>query len=124
MVARSALRVLDDRRHVADEQPHVVILDALRFVAQVVAALIDRHDLKTLRQRRHLVTPGVPEVGEAVNHHDERPLAERRVVNLHAALRDGVAVRHAIEHVGLLGLDAHREREHENKSRQRDGGEC
>ena len=36
----------DHRRHVADEQPHVVVLDALRLVAQVVAALIDRDHLE------------------------------------------------------------------------------
>jgi hypothetical protein len=103
--------------------PHVVILDALGFVAEVVAALIDRHDLEILRQRRHLVTPGVPEVREAVNHHHQRALAKRRIVNLHAAFRDGVAVRHAIEDVGLLGRHGRRDREHDNESGQRGDGE-
>ena len=101
-----ALEMADDRRDVADEQAHVVVLDARRLVAQVVAALIDGHDLEAIRQRRHLMPPRVPEVGEAVNHDDERGgaglfRAERGVVNLHAALRDGVAVRDAIEDVGL-----------------------
>ena len=35
--------------------------------------------------------PRVPEVRKPVDHHDERALAERRVVNLHAALGHGVA---------------------------------
>ena len=43
--------VLDHRDHIADQQADVVVLDARRLVAQVVAALIDRHDLKPIRQR-------------------------------------------------------------------------
>ncbi|MNC96708.1 hypothetical protein D3C83_141540 [compost metagenome] len=59
-----------------------------------------------------------------MNHYDQRTLAERRVVNLHAVAGHGVAVRHAVEHVGLPGLHGRREREHENESGQRDGGDC
>ena len=83
--------VLDDRDHVADEQAHVVVLDAGRLVAEVVAALIDRHHLETIRQPFHLAAPRVPVVGEAVDHDHERPGAQAGVVDLHA-VRVGVAV--------------------------------
>ena len=36
------------------------------------------------RQSLHLMAPRVPIVGEAVNHDDQRALAQRSVVNLHA----------------------------------------
>src|ERR1051326_4802044 len=49
--------------------------------------------------RVHLLPPGVPEVGEAVDHDDERTAAERRVVDLHAVLRGRVPVFDAIENV-------------------------
>ena len=95
-----APEMADHRRDVADEQADVVVLDAFGFVTQVVAALIDRHHLKAIRQRLHLMTPRVPEVRKAVDHHDERALAERRVVNLHS-LRFGVAVFDAVIQVGV-----------------------
>ena len=76
MTALSLLEVLDHRRDVADELLDGVVLDALRLVALVVAAQVDGHDLEVLRQDRHLVAPGVPVVGEAVQHHHQRPLAE------------------------------------------------
>ncbi len=41
-----AAEMADHGGDVADEQAHVVVLDALRLVAQVVAALIDRDDLE------------------------------------------------------------------------------
>src|SRR6516165_7533385 len=59
-----ASEMADHRLDIADEQAHVVALDALRLVAQVVAALIDRHHLKSIGQRRHLIAPAVPEVWE------------------------------------------------------------
>jgi hypothetical protein len=67
MVALSLPSDFDDGSDVAHEQPHVVVLDALRLVAQVVAALIDGNDLVLVGQRFHLFAPGVPEIGEAVD---------------------------------------------------------
>jgi hypothetical protein len=50
-----------------------------------------------------------------VDHHDERPLAERRIVNLDVTLRDRVSVRHAIEYIRRLAG--------ESRAQQQAGGE-
>ena len=54
-----------------------------------------------------------------MNHHDERALAERRVVDLHASLGDGIAVCHTVEDVALAGehavCRARRQRERQTK---------
>jgi hypothetical protein len=78
---------------IADEQSHIIILDAFRFIAQVVSALVDCHDIVVFGQSIHLFSPRVPEVGKAVDHHDQCIflVAERCVVNLHA-VAIGVAV--------------------------------
>ena len=89
---------------------HVVIFDAFGLVAQVVAALIDGDALKLVRKRRHLVAPRVPEIRKPVDHHDQRTLAEARVVNLHAV---GIGVS-----VGDAGLDIGRVRDRREKRKQ------
>src|SRR6185503_501750 len=67
-----APEMADDGCDVADEQTHVIALDSGWLVAQVIATLIDRDDQESIRERRHLMPPRVPEVGEAVNHDDQR----------------------------------------------------
>ena len=67
------LEVLDDGLHVANEFFHSVVFDPLRLVAFVIASLIDRHDLKLLRQGWYLVSPGVPVVGKTMNQYQQRP---------------------------------------------------
>jgi hypothetical protein len=47
----------DHGDHVANQKPHVVILDALRFIAQVVSALVNRDGLEAVRQTFHLLAP-------------------------------------------------------------------
>ncbi len=92
---------LDDGDHVAHQQSHVVILDALGLVAQVVAALIDGDALEFIGQRLHLVAPRVPEIGKAVDHDDQRAAAEARVMNLDA-VGIGITVFHAGFDVGRV----------------------
>ena len=106
-----ASEVADNRGDVRHEQAHIVALHALRLVAQVATTLVDRHDLKRVRERRHLVSPGIPEVWKAMNHHDQRSSAERRIVNLHAALRYGVSMRHPVEDILLLAVSGWQEQQ-------------
>ena len=82
--------MLDHGDHVADELVGRVVLDALGLTAQVVAALVDRHDVEVLRKLGHLGTPGIPEVGEAVDHDDQGVFlaAQAYVVDLDAARID------------------------------------
>ena len=82
--------MIDDREHVADELHGLVVLDTLRLVAEVVAALVDRHDVVLPGQGRHLRPPRVPEVGESVDHHDQRIilLPQADVMDLHPARID------------------------------------
>ena len=79
--------MLDDRDHVADQLVGLVVFDALGLTAQVVAALVDRHDMEVFRELGHLGAPGIPEVGEAVDHDDQRILfaAQADIVNLDPA---------------------------------------
>ncbi|MCG3163845.1 MAG: hypothetical protein JMDDDDMK_05297 [Acidobacteria bacterium] len=104
-----AAQMLDHGDHVAHQQSHVVILDALRLVGEVVAALVNRHDVIIGRQRLHLVAPRIPEIGEAVDHHDQWVflVAERGVMNLHSA-GVGVAVFDALLDV-IVGGERGRE---------------
>ncbi len=121
MVALSLPEVLDHRRDVADQQAHVVVLDALRLVAQVVAALIDGDHLVLVGQPFHLVAPRVPEVGEAVDHHHQRTLAEGGVVDLHPAFGRGVAVLDAVVEVGVGGARGHGDGEADGERAGEDG---
>ena len=49
---------------------HVVILNACGLVAEVIAASIHRSDGVVSGQCVHLMAPGIPKIGEAVNEHD------------------------------------------------------
>ena len=86
-----AAEVFDDGGDVGYQQAHVVVFGAFGLVAQVVAAEVDGGDLVLRGEGFHLVAPGVPEIGEAVDHDDERALAGGDVVDLDA-VRVGVAV--------------------------------
>jgi hypothetical protein len=65
--------VADHRGNVADQIGHVVGCRIGRGIAVVVAALIHGEHPKAVGQPRHLVTPGIPVVGKAVNEHHQRP---------------------------------------------------
>ena len=80
--------VADHRHHVGDQQRHAVVLGAFGAVTEVVAPLVDGDDLELVLQPGHLVTPGVPVIGEAVDHHDQRTLTRRGVVDLDAVVLD------------------------------------
>src|SRR5262249_499676 len=92
-------QMLDYGNDVAGEESHVIVLYALRFVAQVVAALVDGHALIFVGEPVHLLAPRVPMVGKTVNHHDQRPAAAGNIVNLHA-IRIGVPFFHARFEIG------------------------
>jgi hypothetical protein len=79
--------VADEPRHVVHQLADAVVFDARGLVAQVVAAQVGRDDVETLAERGELVTPRVPEFGEAVQQQDERVarLARLRVVQPHVA---------------------------------------
>ena len=62
------------------------------LVAPVVAALVDGDDFEIALERRHLIAPRVPEVGEAVDHDHERAVADARVMDLDA-VAVGMAAR-------------------------------
>ena len=81
--------MLDHGDHVAHQQADVVVLYALGLVAEVIAALVNGDTLILIGQPFHLVTPCVPVIGKAVNHHDQRPAAHGGVMNLHS-IRVGV----------------------------------
>src|SRR5205807_2054481 len=79
--------------HVVNQSAHAVVLDALRLVAQVVAAHVRRDDAEALAEGRQLMTPRIPAFGEAVEQDDE-PFAAPAfgVVQTHIAdLRVAVA---------------------------------
>src|SRR5262249_9416183 len=95
-------QMLDYGNDVAYEERHVVVLNSLRFIAQVVAALVDGHALIFVGESFHLLAPRVPIVGKTVNHHDQRSAADGCVVNLHA-IRIGVPFFHARFEIGSAG---------------------
>ena len=60
--------------------------EAVRLRRQVVAAQVGRDDAEArLHERRDLLPPAVPELREAVQQDDERPVAGLDVVQLHVA---------------------------------------
>ena len=63
-------QVTNNRYHIRHQQPHVVGLDAFRFVAQVVTALINCNNAIAILETLHLMTPAVPEVREPMDHHN------------------------------------------------------
>ena len=83
--------VADEPQHVGRQQLELVAGHAFRLVALTVAAQVRRDDLEALGQGRDLAPPGVPELREAVQQHDERALACRHVVEAHfSGLREAV----------------------------------
>ena len=99
--------VFDDGLDIADELVECVVLHPLGLIAQVEAALIDGHDLEMLGERRNLVAPGVPEIGNAVDEDDERTAPLGDVVNLDAAgIREAVLAQvvASIHQIPLLRL--------------------
>jgi hypothetical protein len=85
--------ITDERRDVVDEALHAVRAHVLGFVGQVVAALVGHDDTKSRGdERADLLPPRVPELGEAMQEHDERPVPGLDVVELHAGLDLGVGV--------------------------------
>ena len=87
---------------VADQQAHVVVLDAGRLVAEVVAALIDRHDLERSASPSIWRAPGVPVSRGTRGSSPPAVRSQRRVVDLHA-VRVGVAVGHLVLDVRRAG---------------------
>src|SRR5207237_1595300 len=78
------LEMLAHRIDVAYEFVHGVAGDAGGVIALVVAAQVDGGDLKVFGEGGDLVTPGIPEIGEAVEEDDERAGAGGDHVNLDA----------------------------------------
>src|SRR2546421_407962 len=74
--------MLDHGNYIAHQQTRIVVLHAFGLVAQVVAALVDGDALILVCKAFHLAPPGVPEIGEAVDHHDKRPTADGGVMDL------------------------------------------
>ena len=91
-------------RDIADQKVVRVVVHALRFVAAVVPALVDRHDLIVLRQGLDMVAPEIPEVGKAVDHHDERTLTEGHVVDPQAIVL-GIPMFDPVPHIAGLGQE-------------------
>jgi hypothetical protein len=64
------------------------------------------HYLVLILQSFHLVTPAVPEIRKAVNHHHQRTFAHRCVVNTYA-IAVGVTVCCAVPDIGVRCRDRH-----------------
>ncbi len=90
--------VLDDCRDIGKVIRHGVRRNPIRLVATVVAAQVDGYDVVLARERRHLVSPCVPEVRKSMDHHHQWALAEAGVVDTHAVVV-GIAVLYAVEHI-------------------------
>src|SRR5205807_3790897 len=88
--------MFDHGNYIAHQQTRIVVLHALGLVAQVVAALVDGDALILVCKAFHLAPPGVPEIGEAVDHHDKRPAADGGVMNL-----DPIGIGKALFHARL-----------------------
>ena len=95
-------KVPDHRREIPGDRPSAVRVDPARLVGEVVAAEIERHGAKPgLGQRGQLPAPRVPEVREAVDEDDQRPVAGLDRVQSDAAIARDKALRHRDRH----GLD-------------------
>jgi hypothetical protein len=75
---------LDHRTDIVDQQGHRILFDAGGTTRQVVAPLIHGHDAVVSAERVHLFAPCIPEVRKAMDHHDQRTLADRNIVNFYA----------------------------------------
>lgn len=65
------------------------------FIAQVVTAQIDSDDLEAGGQCDHLVAPGIPEVGEAMDHDDQWSFATSCVVDVYSVIV-GIMICHVL----------------------------
>src|SRR5215469_7738112 len=74
-------KMANESLNVSYQVAHRVVLTSLRFIAQIVATQIERNDLETGSKRDHLVAPGIPKVGEAMDQDDQRSLAYTGVVD-------------------------------------------
>ena len=73
--------LFDETADVVSEQVDGVVLEALWLRGQVVAACVGRDDPKTCRgEWLDLSPPTEPELGEAVQQNDQRPIAGLDVV--------------------------------------------
>ena len=91
-------RLESERGHeadvVGDEAHHAIVLDRQRLRRAAVAAHVDRHrPVAGLGERRELVAPRVPRLGEAVHEQDQRAVAGFHAVD--PALADLHQVRPA-----------------------------
>ena len=51
--------------------------------AEVVTSLVHGHHSVGILQGLHLMTPGIPEIGKAVDQHDQRPSAHGGIMDAH-----------------------------------------
>jgi hypothetical protein len=96
---------VDETADVGGQLVGVVGMDAVRLGGQVVAAHVGGDDAESRRRERlDLQPPAVPELREAVQQHDQRPLAGLDVMQPHLT-EVGVAVA---QFGALEGCDHHR----------------
>ncbi len=93
--------VVDHGQLVADEPLHRIVFHTNGLVAEVVAALVVRHDLKVRRQSRHLIAPAVPEVRKAVNHDHQLPRTLRNAMQFATLIVDKRLVSRGVRLSGL-----------------------
>jgi len=83
----------DEVPDIGGQQADVVGLDAVRLRRQVVAACVRSDDAEPRRRERcDLQPPAVPELGEAVQQDDQRPLTGLHVMQPHVVADLGVAL--------------------------------
>lgn len=92
------LAVMNQHNNIAHKQLHVIIFNTFGFVAPVIAAHIDCHNLIILRKRFYLMPPCILVIQKAVDHHDEWAFPQTCVVNLHPIVV-GVAMCNEISKV-------------------------
>src|SRR5262249_38335166 len=97
-------QVIGERGEVLDEQGDGVVTHLLRLRGEVVAAHVQRHRLVIAPELGELPPPRVPELGEAVDEHDERALALGGVVKALAVDVRVVVRGHEISSYGFLGV--------------------
>src|SRR6266700_1824901 len=79
-------KMANDGLNISYQIAHRIVLTPLRFVTLVVAAQIECDNLEMGGQRNHLVAPGIPEVGKAMNHDDQWPRANTGVVDIYSVI--------------------------------------
>src|SRR3954467_327860 len=74
-VHRSAIKLCDERGYIRDEAIDPVVRDSNRSIGFVVAAQVRCNGSKSgVRQSSQLMTPRIPEFGEAMQQDDNFPL--------------------------------------------------